>query len=729
MRYVLAVLMVLFCLTNTANANFTRPVDTSGDVGKYVSMVMDGAGNPVLSYYDDTSDDLKISLCADPDCASVTRVTLDSANDVGKHTSVALTHSGFPAVAYFDETLDNLKLALCNDALCGSVSLRTLDETGVVGEYVSMARGSDGFLVGAYYDRTNSAIKAFHCTNAACDTPEFIPLTSVGGAGTWLSLKISPDTFPMISFYDGTTGDLRLADCSSIGCSTATYLTLDSTDNVGAFSSLAFSTGTRPVVAYYDVTNARLKVLECLNFDCSNKSTITIDSLNTVGQYPSMVMGADGFPLIAYHDVTFGDLKIADCASTDCATRTISVVESSAGVYASLARDAAGNAAIGYYHVANTDVYLARLKNYAPNFNALTDMTGVPGQVISFTVSATDIDNAPIQTLSYSMVGQIPVGSTFNGTTGLFTWTPTGAQIGQHILVFFVTDNGLPPLSDNMIVVISVVPNNQPPTLTPIGNLLLSEGIPNTVTLGGSDPETGQSLTYSMAGLPDSAQLNPVTGIMTWTPSPSQVGFYLATFTVTDSGANPLTDSETVLIQVRDQLVANPSLNIDLDGNRLPDSWQFNSVPKVWYMCEAGECGHHAKYDKNGAFRQNVDVRWLDIGDTLTLRATLRPRSIVEQEAVVAQVFYPDGSKTKAVIVAGGTSEAATVFTSAPLTLTQRPYKVQVRVQLRKKTGGKLIADEIYLFAESAQTDPTRAGAMTEILPLPPASWRTDGGH
>lgn len=725
------VLVVWFCLTSAANANFSRPIDNSGDVGKYVSMVMTAAGTPVIAYYDDTGDDLKLSLCADADCASVTTVTLDITNDVGKYASVALSASGFPAVAYFDDTLDNLKLALCQDALCSSVTLRVLDETGVVGEYVSMALGSDGLLVGAYYDRTNSAMKLFHCTDAACTSPELIPMATVGGVGAWFSLKIAPDNFPMISFYDGLNGDLRLADCASLSCATVTYYTLDSVDNVGGFSTLSFLPSTRPVVAYYDATNAQLKLVECQNLDCSAKSIVIVDTLNTVGQYPSMVIGADGFPLIAYHDVSLSDLKLADCASSDCTSRTTAVVDSAAGAYAWLAKDSTSEAAIAYYHAANTALYLVRLKNYAPELSPLPPQTGLAAQPLSFTVSATDVDNAPQQTLTYSVVGQVPTGATFNTSTGLFSWTPTGAQIGTYVLVFFARDNGIPSLSDDMTVVITIESTNAPPVLDPIGDLIVSEAILNTITLTASDPDAGQTLTYSAAGLPTDAELNPSTGVLSWTPSPSQVGYHTVTFTVTDSGAPLLTDSETVTIQVRDQLVVNPTLNLDANHDKSPDGWRLSNAPKSWYRCESAplNCVYQAKYLASGGLTQPLEVRWLDVGDMLTARAMLRPRGITTQPVIVVQLFYTDGSKAKLSISAGGDSPVFALYEAAPLVLTQRPYKAQLRVQVRARTKGMLVVDDVYVFAESAGTDPTRLGAVNPMLPLPPPAWRTDGGR
>jgi hypothetical protein len=76
----------------------------------------------------------------------------------------------------------------------------------------------------------------------------------------------------------------------------------------------------------------------------------------------------------------------------------------------------------------------------------------VEGSVLTFTVSASDAD-LPAQALSYSLVGA-PVGAGINSTTGVFSWTPSAA--GVYTFTVKVTDDGVPPLSDQETISIEV---------------------------------------------------------------------------------------------------------------------------------------------------------------------------------------------------------------------------------------------------------------------------------
>lgn len=75
-------------------------------------------------------------------------------------------------------------------------------------------------------------------------------------------------------------------------------------------------------------------------------------------------------------------------------------------------------------------------------------------QLLEFTVTASDPDNGDV--LTYS-TDTLPGQATFNSTTGVFQWTPTTDDLGDHTVAFSVVDNGSPQAGDQQPITISVV--------------------------------------------------------------------------------------------------------------------------------------------------------------------------------------------------------------------------------------------------------------------------------
>ena len=94
------------------------------------------------------------------------------------------------------------------------------------------------------------------------------------------------------------------------------------------------------------------------------------------------------------------------------------------------------------------------IANRAPVLAAIGSQRAYVGQALSFLVTATDPDAG--QTLTYTLAGTVPAGATLTGSPAQFSWTPAANQLGTTNVLIRVTDNGVPPLSDEQTVSINV---------------------------------------------------------------------------------------------------------------------------------------------------------------------------------------------------------------------------------------------------------------------------------
>lgn len=108
---------------------------------------------------------------------------------------------------------------------------------------------------------------------------------------------------------------------------------------------------------------------------------------------------------------------------------------------------------------------------------------------------------------------------------------------------------------------------NRPPVLTAIGNRNATVGVLLTFTATATDPDDGQSLTFSLAGtVPAGAVITPG-GAFTWTPGAAQTGPHTFRVVVTDNGVPALADEEQITVTV----AAPPSAPTPVPSVDTPD--------------------------------------------------------------------------------------------------------------------------------------------------------------
>ncbi len=208
--------------------------------------------------------------------------------------------------------------------------------------------------------------------------------------------------------------------------------------------------------------------------------------------------------------------------------------------------------------------------NTAPVLTGIGNKTVNEQTLLTFTNTATDAD-IPVQTLTYSLDAGAPPGTAIDPVSGVFTWTPTEAQgPGSYPVVVRVTDNGTPLADAAEIFTITVNEVNTAPVLTSVGDKKVTEGTLLSFTNSATDADIPlQTLTYSLgAGAPPGAELDPATGVFTWTPTEAQgPGNYPVTIRVADNGSPPANASEAIFIRV----TPVRSLVLGVIGNKTVD--------------------------------------------------------------------------------------------------------------------------------------------------------------
>lgn len=164
--------------------------------------------------------------------------------------------------------------------------------------------------------------------------------------------------------------------------------------------------------------------------------------------------------------------------------------------------------------------------NRAPVLNSIGNKTVNEGELLSFTVSATDVDG---DTLTYT-AENLPTGASFDPSARTFTWTPDYTQSGSYQPVFKVSDG---QAEDSEIITMTVNNINRTPVFDPIADQTVNEGQTLEFIVHATDPD-GDVLTYSVTNLPQGAAFDPNTQTFTWTPDYSQSGSYNVSFTASD---------------------------------------------------------------------------------------------------------------------------------------------------------------------------------------------------
>ena len=174
--------------------------------------------------------------------------------------------------------------------------------------------------------------------------------------------------------------------------------------------------------------------------------------------------------------------------------------------------------------------------NQAPDVTNPGEQTSAEGAVIELQITASDPDGNGI---TFAASG-LPDGLSIDENNGLISGTlPYTAHTGSpYEVTITVSDDVTPSLQTQVIFAWNVTDVNGTPLVTNPGNQTSAEESVISLQISASDPDGGDTLTYSASGLPDGLSIDSGSGLISGTISntAAQSSPYSVIVTATDNG-------------------------------------------------------------------------------------------------------------------------------------------------------------------------------------------------
>ena len=309
--------------------------------------------------------------------------------------------------------------------------------------------------------------------------------------------------------------------------------------------------------------------------------------------------------------------------------------------------------ALDQHGAASSQTYTVQVSyfNDAPTITSVAESSAAERQLYQYDVNATDPDLPAGDILTYAL-DVSPVGMSIDSGNGLIQWTPDETQVGTHPVTVRVIDSQGLSATQSFNIIVANLPDAPRITSTPVTSA--TEGVLYQYDADAVDPDVGDVIAYSLSTTPTGMTIDPVSGLIQWTPTNSQVGDNTVVVSVTDTTG--LSVSQSFVITV-------------VNVNEAPT---ITSTP-------------NSSATQGSVYQYPVIATDPDSGDTLTYALDVMPAGMtIDAGGVIAWTPSEEqvGVQTVTVRVSdsGGLSDAQTftvnvanqpnppVFTSTPVT-------------------------------------------------------------
>ncbi|MCU7815438.1 MAG: putative Ig domain-containing protein [Candidatus Thiodiazotropha sp. (ex Rostrolucina anterorostrata)] len=187
-----------------------------------------------------------------------------------------------------------------------------------------------------------------------------------------------------------------------------------------------------------------------------------------------------------------------------------------------------------------------------------------------------------------------PAGMSIDAQTGVIAWTPNASQLGTQTVEVVVTD--LAGAAANQSFSIEVVEQNLPPSITTTPDTQASEGLEYQYDVHAVDPNAGDTVTYTLGRFPENMVIEPLTGLITWTPRQDQIGVHDISVVVSDTGNASSTQSYQITVVERNvapviTTVSLPNATEDVGYTASVSATDSNAGDTIDFSLESGPTG------------------------------------------------------------------------------------------------------------------------------------------
>ncbi len=199
--------------------------------------------------------------------------------------------------------------------------------------------------------------------------------------------------------------------------------------------------------------------------------------------------------------------------------------------------------------------------NQPPIITSAPVISASTGVAYSYQVESTDSNNDP---LSPSLLAA-PSGMTINAT-GLINWTPADNQFGDFAVTVQVSDGRGGTAEQSFIISVTApAGTNSAPLIisTPVTSIVLGQSYQYDVEATDPDDDV---LIFSMLQSPAGAAVDQFSGLVSWTPDPSQTGAQFFTLEAQDGRGGRALQSFTVDVLPSTTPLPPSPQDADLDG-------------------------------------------------------------------------------------------------------------------------------------------------------------------